>query len=807
MKQILQIVTVLLLIPTWAAAQNANSQSTQSFRDAMEPLLNSSCVDCHEGDNETGLDLSELGSDLSEKTTFAQWERIFKRVSAGEMPPKSEDRPDPNDLNTGMTALKAALHLQSLRRQNVSGRVTARRLTKREFGNTLRDLLFIDGAFEQGIPDEMEAGSFDTVGANQRLSSMHMEGYLAAVDKALNEAIQLGRNPYQKPRGQIMLLGFMRNWHDKPLNEGGGISRIIDDGKGVALFRDTDYLTAFAKPYRHGKYRIIADVAGFQSKTPVTAKFLVKSQSGSAKLIKSVDLPESGQRQTVEIETFLEAGDTPYLTLVTPEPFAGLVASGGSKTYKGRGLAIYSQKIEGPLVDSWPPRSTQQIFTGIEIVSKSDSNFGPFKLELTRKPIEHIEEILTGLAARFFRRPVSQDELQPFLQLAKEALDDERSFIDSLRISLSSMLTSPQFLLFKESNGELDDHAIANRLSYFIWKSLPDDELFELASQQKLSNPEVLEQQVDRMLNDSKSERFVADFVGQWLRLYHLNVTSPDEKLYPEYDELLADAIPMETELFFQNLIDDNLSLTNLVDSDFTFVNRRLAEHYQFKGVKGQDFQKIDIPIESKRGGILTQAAILKTTANGTTTSPVMRGNFVLTNLLGTPPSPPPPSIGSIEPDTRGKTTIREILAAHRDMDSCATCHRNIDPPGFALESFDPIGGFRKRYRASNGIKPEQAGFFGMKTYKRGPKVDPSGITSNGIEFSDVSEFKALLLNQKDQIARNFIEQLVTYSTGAEIQFADKEVIDSILDQTRDANFPVRLIIHKVVQSRLIRNK
>jgi hypothetical protein len=369
------------------------------------------------------------------------------------------------------------------------------------------------------------------------------------------------------------------------------------------------------------------------------------------------------------------------------------------------------------------------------------------------------------------------------------------------------MLSSPQFMIFAGEPGRLNDYALANRLSYFLWKSMPDAELFALADKNQLSNPEVLTGQVDRMLNDKKVERFITDFLGQWLRLYQVNATSPDEKLYPEYDELLGNAVLREPRLFFTELVRENLSLTNLVDSEFSFLNRRLAEHYRIPGVAGQHFRKVALPKDSPRGGMLTQAAVLKTTANGTVTSPVTRGNFVLTSILGTPPSPPPPTVGSIEPDTRGRTTIRQTLDAHRTEKTCNKCHREIDPPGFALESFDPIGGYRTRYRAN---KTGQSGLLELlvgKTYTTGPAVDASGVTADGKKFSDIKEFKTLLLADKEQIAHHFVAQMVVYSTGGEIQFADRDDIEAILERTRKADFPVRTIIHEVVQSSLFRNK
>ena len=246
------------------------------------------------------------------------------------------------------------------------------------------------------------------------------------------------------------------------------------------------------------------------------------------------------------------------------------------------------------------------------------------------------------------------------------------------------------------------------------------------------------------------------------------------------------------------------LSLANLIDSEFTFLNRRLAEHYAIPDITGQHFRRVELSAESPRGGLLTQAAVLKTTANGTTTSPVTRGNFVLTNFLGTPPSPPPPAVGSIEPDTRGKTTIREILAAHRTIETCNQCHREIDPPGFALESFDPIGGFRTTYRASGG---GLRSLFSGKKYGQGPAVDASGVTADGKPFSGIKEFKQHLLAQQDQIAKHFISQLLVYATGGEIEFADRAEIDAISKRSGEHGFRLKDIVHAIVQSKIFRNK
>ena len=798
-----------------------SSARGQTFKKKFQSLSKSSCIHCHDADTETGLNLDAIGDDLGDAETFRQWEKIFDRITSGEMPPESEERPNPKQLKTALAFLEKDLRASSLARQEQFGRVPARRLTKLEYGYTIRDLLLIDSDVTSEIPDEVESGSFDTVGAAQRISAVHMESYLKAADQSLDRALVLSRNPYVRRELDFINNRFLNEFHDKPLSLGGNISRRLEDG--VALFRDVDYLlnsgiVGFQVP-TPGIYRITSKVAAFQSREPVTFKLILKEPSGGAKLLTAHDLVP-GKTETVVVSTYMKPGDIFYTTFESKTDFPAQLAVLGAKNYKGMGIAIKGQRVEGPLSENWPPQSTTSLLDGLELKEKpAPSGLGAYfrnrdpkyrnqpaySVVLDRTPMEQVAETVERFAPRAFRRPLLEGELESFVSLAHPAIEEGRGFTDVLRVSLRSVLTSPQFMLFGGQPGELDDYALASRLSYFLWKSMPDEQLFSLASEGRLSDPEVLAGQVERMLADKKSNRFVRDFLGQWLLLYKINATMPDEKLYPEYDELLGQAVPREPELFFTELVEKNLGLGNLVDSDFTFLNRRLAEHYGIAGITGQQFRRVELSEESPRGGILTQAAVLKVTANGTVTSPVTRGNFVLTSILGTPPLPPPPTVGSIEPDTRGQTTIREILSAHRDTDTCNRCHREIDPPGFALESFDPIGGFRTRYRA-NGSSGSSF-FGGAKTYKEGPVVDASGVTADGKEFSGMREFKQHLLNEKEQIARHFISQLVVFSTGGEIQFADREEVEAILDRTRDEGFPVRTIIHEVVQSRLFRIK
>ncbi|MES2466434.1 MAG: DUF1588 domain-containing protein [Verrucomicrobiota bacterium] len=307
-----------------------------------------------------------------------------------------------------------------------------------------------------------------------------------------------------------------------------------------------------------------------------------------------------------------------------------------------------------------------------------------------------------------------------------------------------------------------------------------------------------MRQQVERLLNNPKSKAFTENFTGQWLSLRAIDATAPDRTLYPEYDDVLKTAPLKEPKLFFEEVLQHDLSMTNLVSSDFTFLNARLAKHYGIPGVEGAGMRRVPLPLESHRGGVFTMSSVLKVTANGTTTSPVIRGAWVMDRILGTPPPKPPPGIGFIEPDIRGATTMREQLAKHRNVESCAHCHRDIDPPGFALESFDVIGGWRENYRAIGDHS---------RRVVQGPAVDPGDVLPDGRKFNNIDEYKELLLTDKDQLARNLAGKVIAYSTGAPPTPMDDPQIESIIAGIRERNFGFRSLIHEVVQSELFRSK
>lgn len=430
-----------------------------------------------------------------------------------------------------------------------------------------------------------------------------------------------------------------------------------------------------------------------------------------------------------------------------------------------------------------------------------------------RDPEADAARLLRRFVAAVYRRPTSDADADPFVRLAARWLNEGVDFETALRAAYRAVLTSPEFLYHQASfpppageSPQLDDHALAERLAFFLWNGPPDAELRRLANAGTLGDPDTLRAQTDRMLADARAQRFLRSFLGQWLDLRLLEFTTPDSALYPEHDAVLQWSIEAETVAFFNELLRDDLSVRNVVDSDFAMLNCRLAEHYGIEGVEGMELRRVSLPAESVRGGVLTQASVLKVTANGTNTSPVVRGVWVADRILGQPSDPPPPGVPAIEPDIRGAVTVRQQLERHRSVASCATCHARIDPPGVALENFDVIGSWREHYRV---LDPEKAdlktiGHPGMKIpvkYQVGLPVDAADRLPDGRAFRDIREFKRLLLDDPDQIARTVTEKLLTYATGAPLSFADRGEVDRLVDQTRPRDHGFRTLLHAVVQS------
>jgi hypothetical protein len=448
--------------------------------------------------------------------------------------------------------------------------------------------------------------------------------------------------------------------------------------------------------------------------------------------------------------------------------------------------------VEGPLIDSWPPASHRHLFGDLPLRPVSP---GSQVLTVTpEQPRADAKRLLSAFMRRAYRRPVTPEDVEPITKLVLAQLDAKQSFEEAMRVGYKAILCMPDFLYFPEKRGAEDDFALAARLAYFLWNTQPDDELEKLAEKGVLSRPEQLRAQVERLLNDPKAQAFIQNFLAQWLDLRLIDFTMPDRKLYPEYDDALRKSMVEETELFFAEVLKKDLSLVNFVDSDFAMLNERLAQHYGIAGVKGPALRRVTLPPGSHRGGVLTQASVLKVTANGTTTSPVVRGAWVMRNILGKPPDPPPPNAGAIEPDIRGAKTIREQLDKHRKAASCASCHVKIDPAGFALENFDVTGQWRDKYRVLTGPN--------LAMTRNGPQVEADSALPDGRTFRNIDELKKLLVEDKDQLARCLSEKLLIYATGRGLRFSDRAVVKEIVARNRDKKYGFRSLIHEIAQSR-----
>jgi hypothetical protein len=777
--------------------------------DRFGTFISRHCLECHGAKKPKGnLQLDRLSRDFADTASREHWLTVLKRLQAGEMPPKSKPRPPEQEVRALSDWIKMKAEA-ALAARRAEGRVVLRRLNRVEYENTVRDLLGVTVDLKDTLPLDASAHGFDNVGEALHVSSFLMERYLEAADMALNLAIANGPQPTT-----IKKRYSLKDQHQVKIASEKVFRRL---GDTVVLFSSSPWQAVIVShfyPPDRGKYRFRIFASGFQSAgKPVTYRVDagLMGMVGKSRLVGYFDAP-ADKPAILEFVEHMEARATirilPYGSQFLPYGLAPaqVVHKIGADKYQGPGLAVQWVDVEGPLNDSWPPASHRRIFGDLPQAAAPVFN-DPRRVEvISKNPEADAQHILLDFARRAFRRSVTDDEIKPFVNLVKTKLAQKRSFEQAVRVGLVAVMVSPQFLFLREKQGKLDDFALASRLSYFLWSTMPDQELLRLAGQGKLGQPEVLRGQVDRMLKDPRASAFTENFVGQWLNLRDIDFTEPSHILYPEFDHMLKVSMVRETELFFDEVLKHDLSLTNFVTSDFTMLNGRLARHYGIPGVDGWEFRKVQLPANSHRGGVLSMASVLKVTANGTTTSPVLRGAFVLDRILGTPPPRPPAEVPAVEPDIRGATTIRQQLAKHRQIASCATCHAKIDPPGFALESFDVIGGWREHYRTTGNGKPVTVDGRRMP-YLQGPKVDPADVLADGQRFSNIDEFKQLLLKDKDRLARALTERLVTYATGGAPAPTDRPEIKAIVRRLRDQGYGLRTLVHEIVQSKLFQIK
>ena len=627
---------------------------------------------------------------------------------------------------------------------------------------------------------------------------------------------------------------------------------IFTTNSSTGLFRHEDeslspYFIEHVTVYP-GRYRVRTSVFAFQwdkgkvlpARGTEAARLSVVQLTGDGRggqhpsyVLGYYDAPSLESKEH-ELVTWLNHNEIIGFNVASLAPAANYARKGHAMSFTGPGIACDWLDIEGPLHDVWPPVAHRVLFGELPLV-EFDAKANPGVTPPARKKVRQIgagknrpdpepglwtvrseqplgdaDKLLASFLPKAFRRPVEAGVRKDYVAKVGERLKAGDSFETAMRWAYRAALCSPDFLYLVEPVTKLDDHALASRLSYFLWNSTPDARLMELAANGKLRDAKTLRAEVERLLQDKKSERFVEDFLGQWLKLRAIAANDPDKKLYPEFNPYLQDSMVAETRAYFRELLEKNLDARHLVRSDFVMVNEKLAKHYGIAGVTGAQIRRVPLPTDCPRGGFLTQGAILKITANGTTTSPVPRGAFVMDRLFGQPPEPPPANVAAVEPDVRGATTIRELLDKHRNNATCASCHAKIDPPGFALESFDVIGGYRTRYRSIGEGEPAPRGgidpFIGIK-FTLGPSVDASGALPDERKFADIREFQALAAADSTLLLKNLAQQLAVYATGRELAFSDRDQIAAVVAGTQKQGGGVRTLIHELTQSQLFQTR
>ena len=763
----------------------------------LEPFFVEHCVDCHGPEKQKGdLRIDTLPLPGSDTGNADRWASILEVLETGEMPPEDEVQP-------GEKARAGAVRQIAEWMAEVSEPpIALRRLNRREYEHTLHDLLGIDAELADLLPEDSSIQGFDNVSDGLGISSVLMERYLEAADAAFEATIR--RIPPLPAETRRSL----------PMEQKDNQSSVAEK-KGGVIEREAAFVKFTpgwppvridqAHPIEDGYYRCRIACFPHDPGDRVLAVALYAGPlfgSGKRRFQGVYDVTGSPAKpRVIEFEAFMKEGETLH---IVPWIYPDHV-TWRDKDEKRPGIAIAWAETHGPLNQDFPAESQIRLFGNTESISLTEGypvwmrhrkNVKRHHVESTA-PEADAERIIRTFVRRAFRRPVPLETADPFVKLTLDRLAAGRGFEDAVRSGVTAVLCAPQFLLLNREE-EPDPFTLASRLSYFLWSSMPDQHALDLAAQGRLSDPAARKREIDRLLADPKSNRFVEHFTGQWLDLRDIEFTTPDKKLYPEFDPLLQESMVRETHAFFRHVLDENLSVQNFIDSDFAFLNERLARHYGIDGVKGHEKHRlVSLPEDSLRGGVMAQASVLKVTANGTTTSPVLRGVWLLENVFGRPAPPPPPGVPAVEPDIRGATNVRDQLARHREDDACNRCHQRIDPPGFALESFDPIGGERTWYRSLGEGKRISK----REPYTIGPDVDPSGKLPGNLGFADFREFRDHLHADPEIITRTLATKLLVYASGRPLTAADRPSVEQVMQAARVNGFGLRNLIYAVVET------
>ena len=722
-----------------------------TFESTVQPILVKTCTPCHNQQVASGnLVIAPFTKAASLTTNHADWERILDKLRSGEMPPRGIPRPPQMDA-----AIAYVQHQLDLGAKDIKpdpGRVTARRLNRAEYSNTIRDLLDVEFHAEKNFPTDDLGDGFDNIGDVLTVSPVLMEKYLAAAQKIAAKA--MGADPLPKKPIQVQFAA-----KDKK------IRRV-----------DASTIEAVGSLPFDGEWDITFGLPGERAPDgkPVTLGFWVDGKLLHSQVIetKPSGLVYFDPYSEEHMRLFLGEGDHTFR--------AGFIGDDFVKTLTGKDL--YDRK-KNKFLDS------------ITFVGPYASNVE----RASRKKIlvcdpqtgtACVDRILATLARRAYRRPVTRAEVAALAKFVTLAKSNGENTEQGIQLALEAMLVSPNFLFRIEHDAfptdpsrihRITDLELASRLSYFLWSSMPDDQLLALGESGKLHEPEVLNAQVKRMLADDRSAAIAENFAGQWLELRNLNVVKPDLQKFPEWNPELRDDMYSETRLFFDYVLRQNRPLADFLDARYTFLNERLAKFYGIAGVTGPEFRKVDLATD-QRGGILGQASVLTVSSYPTRTSVVLRGKYILQNILGSPPPPPPPDVPPLDEGAVGTSmSLRQQMEKHRADPACAVCHNKMDPLGFGLENYDGIG----KWRTMDGKFP----------------VDASGTLPNGKTFATPGEMRALLTSQLPEFARTMVEKMLIYSLGRGLGSYDRATVNAITSDWAREGYPFQSLIYEVVGS------
>ena len=812
----------------------ADAQNIGTGIDPNE-FLKQHCIQCHGEEKQKGdRRFDSLGTDFQSDDTAYVWQEILDVLNLGEMPPKEEPPPSLKDLRTMVSWITGELELAYARRASNEAPLL-RRLNRYEYRYTIRDLFGLNiDSFDptDSFPPDEKFEGFTNVGEELILSDYLLEQYLEAASQTIEKAIFAKQDI--TPIHEVFTPDDLcdRTYHFRPqiwfeVNVDGSY---VDVGHGDRK-SERVYADRFEKGVpTDGYYTIRIKSEGINREHPYDSKLLGVDRNEPIKMEVLVTDPKIGypgrryntsdrivariplmdhEAKIYEVRVWMDEGFVPVVRYANgPRPFKGVLSKIApvyhrevlpsnwrdgvatqpaeiqeiylSDVYQGPRMRIHWMEIQGPEA-------------GHEMVDWLQVHGEGLVENITESGIERIIE---KFAFKAFRRPPIPSEIDRYLDFYQKRRELGDDAVNAVKSVFKAMLSSPNFLYVETPLDEPDENkafTIASRLSYFLWSSTPDEVLLNAARNDRLGDSKSIVAQALRMLQDPKARAFSNHFTDSWLRLNELGSMPPDSKKFSQYhDRELEPLMKEETRLFFEDILQNNRSIENFIHSDFTYVNGYLADLYGIEGVYSDSFSRVRLPVNSPRGGVLGQASILTVTSNGVETSPVKRGIWVLENILGTPPAPPPPDVEPLEPDIRGATTIREQLAKHRKVETCADCHRKIDPIGFALESFDPIGSYRSQYQDDSG-----------RSYRN---VDTSGTLATGESFTDVSELKGLLIDRKNQFARCLVEKMLIYALGRELYIGDRPIVDGIVNELAARNYGLKDLVELIVTSEVFSN-